>query len=123
MKVLLCDTDPEKNNSYNLEEIFTEIGISPLEIVEIRVEEAERRIAKGEKFDLLIASYDFHKMDSYEVVELIKKIGTPSIFLDYHAHMGVSRYVRNRTVAICVYKDEARHFLSKVIKRILERQK
>ena len=123
MKILVCDTDPERNEDYNLKEIFMGMGLSP-EIVEVvNSEEAMERVEAGEKFNLLIASYNFVKNDSYEVTELARKcrgLGIPSVFLDYPAHRGISSYVVDRTAAICVYKHDARFLLIEAIKKVLK---
>ena len=122
MKILVCDTDSERNEDYNLEEIIMKAGISS-EIVDVNPEEAMRIVEAGEKFNLLIASYDFVKDDSYEVIELVRKcwgLGIPSVFLDYPAHRGVSSYVVDRTAAICVYKHDARFLLIEAIKKVLK---
>lgn len=120
MKILVCDTD--QDNSYNLRDLFAGMKILP-EIIEINsVEEAERRIKKGDKFNLLIAGYDFAKNDAYEVIELVKmcwKLGIPSIFLDYPAHRDISKYVSGTTAAVCIYKHEVEFILPNAIKKIL----
>ena len=120
MRILVCDTDQKRNEDYDLQEIFTKIGISP-EIVEALPEEAMRKIVIGEKFNLLIASYDFTRDDSYEVIEVVKKcqsLSIPSVFLDYPADRGISRYVTDNTSAVCVYKHEASIILSDIIKAL-----
>src|SRR3989344_1621478 len=124
IKILLYDTDPDKEIDYNLEKIFSECGLAAEIVDASSVKNAEDIIKYSEKFDVLIASYNFIENDSSEIIKFIeshKDIST--IFLDYQAHKDVSDYVRNNTQSGCIYKYKIGLYLCDVIRRSLKNNK
>lgn len=121
-RILVCDTDPERNDDYNLESIISECGLSDIEVINAdNWNEANKIIEIDNKFNLMIVSYNFKGNDSYEAIDFIKKHrDIPSIFLDYQAHRGISKYVRDTTPARCVYKNDATYVLRETIKGIIK---